>query len=106
MDISLYIIMEVICFISLGIMLFQEDRELQIVFSIVSFILFAAAAINAFGIELNTYNGGWQNLAFVDLTFGLVNFLFVVISGLTGFGLIMNRSKDYITGTVNNGKHD
>lgn len=101
MEISLYLFLAKIGLIALLIAFFyHEDIDVQIIFIIVSFILFLALALLAFNLETTTYSSGWQTRAVTEYTYVLLSFMFVIISTIYGFVLIMERGRKTIEQSV------
>lgn len=100
MDITLYTLLFLTAIFTVYTALFyKQDRDIQIIFIIISEVLFIINGLNAFNIELTGLDntGVWQQTAFTEYSFVLFNFLMAVISFLYGFMLVMERSKGMIT---------
>lgn len=101
MDITLYILLFLTAIFTVSVSLFyKQDMDIQIIFIIISLVLFVINGLNAFNIELTALDstGVWQQTAFTEYSFVLFNLLMAVISFLYGFMLVMERSKGMITG--------
>lgn len=93
MDIALYLFMVKIGMITLLIALFyKEDRDVQLIFNIVAVIFFFAIALMGFNIETTTYSGAWVTKSTVEYSYVLFGLMFVFISAIHGFVLIMERT--------------
>lgn len=77
---------------------YKQDKDIQIIFVIPSFILFIALALMAFNIERTDLDsaGAWHTQATTEYVYVLYNFMMAVISFIYGFILIMERMRSTI----------
>jgi len=102
MDITLYLFTAKVGLIAFMIALFyNEDKDIQLIFNIVAFIILTALALLAFNIETTTYSGSaWVSNSVVEYSYVIFSLMFSIISFIHGFVLIMERMHQTIEQSV------
>ena len=92
MEISLFKFLFAVALIIFAItLLYIKDSELKLIFTLISFILFASSTLQSLNIELYVYDGiEWQVQRIEDYYFPLgISFIFTIISGIITFDLLL-----------------
>ena len=92
MEISLYKFLFAISLIIFAItILYIKDANIKIIFTLISFIFFAALALQSLNIELYVYDGtAWQTQRVEDYYLPLgINFILTIITGINFLDLLL-----------------
>jgi hypothetical protein len=98
MDITIYTMFFMVALLMFLLSLvFNQDYDMKIVFSVIALVMFIVLALLSFNIERLYFDGTQvQSYQITDEVYVYFNFIMAIVAFMHGFVLIMNRATQHI----------